>query len=155
MTISLKSDGAQGRELIAFRLGQQEFCLDVMSVREIRGWTPVTQLPHAPSYMMGVINLRGTVLPIIDLAARMGFPPAEPSSRHAIMVVEVGQQAIGFLVDAVSEIFSGKNDDIQPTPDVASAATRSMVQGVIAGEGRMISVLSLDRIAAASEVLAA
>lgn len=155
MTTSLKSDGAQGRELIAFRLGQQEFCLDVMNVREIRGWTPVTQLPHAPSYMLGVINLRGTVLPIIDLAARMGFPPAEPSTRHAIMVVEMGKQAIGFLVDAVSEIFSGKDDDIQPTPDVASATTRSLIQGVIAGEGRMISVLSLDKIAATSEVLAA
>lgn len=156
MTTTLtKSDGTQARELIAFRLGQQEFCLDVMNVREIRGWTPVTPLPHAPSYMLGVINLRGTVLPIIDLSARMGFAPAEPSTRHAIMVVEMGKQVIGFLVDAVSEIFSGKDDDIQPTPDVASAATRNLIQGVIAGEGRMISVLSLDRIAAASEVMAA
>lgn len=113
MTTTLtKSDGTQARELIAFRLGQQEFCLDVMNVREIRGWTPVTPLPHAPSYMLGVINLRGTVLPIIDLSARMGFAPAEPSTRHAIMVVEMGKQVIGFLVDAVSEIFSGKDDDI-------------------------------------------
>jgi purine-binding chemotaxis protein CheW len=67
----------------------------------------------------------------------------------------MGKQVIGFLVDAVSEIFSGKDDDIQPTPDVASAATRNLIQGVIAGEGRMISVLSLDRIAATSEVMAA
>jgi len=155
MTTNLKSDGVQGRELIAFRLGQQEFCLDVMNVREIRGWTPVTQLPHAPSYMLGVINLRGTVLPIIDLSARMGFPPAEPSTRHAIMVVEIGKQVIGFLVDAVSEIFSGKDDDVQPTPQVASVATRNLIQGVIAGEGRMISILSLDMIATASDVLAA
>jgi purine-binding chemotaxis protein CheW len=155
MTTNFKSDGVQVRELIAFRLGQQEFCLDVMNVREIRGWTPATQLPHAPSYMLGVINLRGTVLPIIDLSARMGFPPAEPSTRHAIMVVEIGKQVIGFLVDAVSEIFSGKDEDVQPTPDVASAATRSLIQGVIAAEGRMISVLSLDMIAATSDAVAA
>lgn len=154
MTISLKSEGAQGRELIAFRLGEQEFCLDVMNVREIRGWTPATQLPHAPSYMLGVINLRGTVLPIIDLSARMGFPPAEPSTRHAIMVVEIGKQVIGFLVDAVSEIFSGKDEEVQPTPDVASAATRSLIQGVIAAEGRMISVLSLDMITETTELAA-
>jgi purine-binding chemotaxis protein CheW len=155
MTTNFKSDGVQGRELIAFRLGQQEFCLDVMNVREIRGWTPVTPLPHAPSYMLGVINLRGMVLPIIDLSARMGFPPAEPSTRHAIMVVEIGKQVIGFLVDAVSEIFSGKDEDVQPTPDVASFATRNLIQGVIAAEGRMISVLSLDMIATTSDVLAA
>jgi purine-binding chemotaxis protein CheW len=154
MTISLKSEGAQGRELIAFRLGEQEFCLDVMNVREIRGWTPATQLPHAPSYMLGVINLRGTVLPIIDLSARMGFPPAEPSTRHAIMVVEIGKQVIGFLVDAVSEIFSGKDEEVQPTPDVASAATRNLIQGVIAAEGRMISVLSLDMITETTELAA-
>ena len=155
MMTNLKSDGVQGRELIAFRLGQQEFCLDVMNVREIRGWTPVTQLPHSPSYMLGVINLRGMVLPIIDLSARMGFPPAEPSTRHAIMVVELGKQVIGFLVDAVSEIFSGKDEDVQPTPDVASATTRTLIQGVIAAEGRMISVLSLDMIATTSDVMAA
>lgn len=155
MATNLKSDGVQGRELIAFRLGQQEFCLDVMNVREIRGWTPVTQLPHSPSYMLGVINLRGMVLPIIDLSARMGFPPAEPSTRHAIMVVELGKQVIGFLVDAVSEIFSGKDEEVQPTPDVASAVTRSLIQGVIAAEGRMISVLSLDMIAMNSDVMAA
>lgn len=155
MMTNLKSDGVQGRELIAFRLGQQEFCLDVMNVREIRGWTPVTQLPHSPSYMLGVINLRGMVLPIIDLSARMGFPPAEPSTRHAIMVVELGKQVIGFLVDAVSEIFSGKDEDVQPTPDVASTTTRTLIQGVIAAEGRMISVLSLDMIATTSDVMAA
>lgn len=154
MTINLKSEGTQGRELIAFRLGEQEFCLDVMNVREIRGWTPATQLPHAPSYMLGVINLRGMVLPIIDLSARMGFPPAEPSTRHAIMVVEIGKQVIGFLVDAVSEIFSGKDDEVQPTPEVASEMTRTLIQGVIAAEGRMISVLSLDMITTTTELAA-
>ncbi|MGO4685173.1 chemotaxis protein CheW [Hyphomicrobium sp. 2TAF46] len=154
MTTNPRSDSVNGRELIAFRLGQQEFCVDVMNVREIRGWTPATQLPHAPSYILGVINLRGMVLPIIDLAARMGFPPAEPSTRHAIMVVEIGKQVIGFLVDAVTEIFSGGDEDIQPTPEVASDMTRTLIDGVIPAEGRMISVLSLDTITATSELAA-
>ena len=70
-----KKDGAKSREMITFLVGAQEFCIDVMSVREIRVWTPATPIAHAPSYVAGVINLRGTVLPIIDFAARLGLPP--------------------------------------------------------------------------------
>src|ERR1700761_7390611 len=106
-------DSNKHREFIAFRLGQQEFCVDVIKVREIRGWTPATPVPHSPSAMLGVINLRGLVLPIIDLAVRIGFPPASPTQRHAIIVIEFGEQTIGFLVDAVSEIFSVADSEIQ------------------------------------------
>ncbi|HSX73965.1 MAG TPA: chemotaxis protein CheW, partial [Shinella sp.] len=70
-----------GRELIAFRIGEQEFCVNIMSVREIRGWTPATSMPHAPSYVLGVINLRGAVLPIVDLSLRLGMKRAEPTVR--------------------------------------------------------------------------
>jgi purine-binding chemotaxis protein CheW len=70
----------RGRELIASRIGAQEFCVDIMAVREIRGYTPVTALPQAPSFLRGVINLRGAVLAIVDLAATLGFPPAEPTA---------------------------------------------------------------------------
>ena len=78
-----KKDGAKSREMITFLVGAQEFCIDVMSVREIRVWTPATPIAHAPSYVAGVINLRGTVLPIIDFAARLGFPPPNrpPATR--------------------------------------------------------------------------
>jgi purine-binding chemotaxis protein CheW len=89
------------REFIAFRIGVQEFCIDIMSVREIRGWTPATALPHAPPYVRGVINLRGSVLPIVDLAERLGFPPTDASARQVIIVVQVGAQIVGLLVDAV------------------------------------------------------
>jgi purine-binding chemotaxis protein CheW len=146
MDETANSGGQPVRQLIAFRMGQQEYCVNVMALREIRGWTPATQLPHAPSHMLGVINLRGMVLPIIDLSARMGFSPAIPTTRHAIMVVEIGEQVIGLLVDAVSEIFSAADNQIQPTPDVASDMAKSLVRGVIPAEGRMISVISLDNI---------
>ena len=84
----------------------QEFCIDIMSVREIRGWTPATALPHAPAYVRGVINLRGSVLPIVDLAERLGFPPTDASARQVIIVVQVGAQIVGLLVDAVSDILT-------------------------------------------------
>ena len=75
-----------------------------MSVREIRGWTPATPLPRSPSYMKGVINLRGIVLPIIDLGDRFGLKTAEPTARHVIMVAHIGSRMVGLLVDAVSDI---------------------------------------------------
>ncbi len=99
-------EAMNGRELMAFRIGAQEFCVDIMAVREIRGFAPATPLPQSPAFVRGVINLRGAVLPIIDLSARLGFPPAEPTARHVIMVVQVGNQTVGLLVDAVSDILT-------------------------------------------------
>ncbi|HRP77895.1 MAG TPA: chemotaxis protein CheW [Aquamicrobium sp.] len=139
-------EASAASELIAFRLGQQEFCLDIMSVRDIRGWTPTTPLPHSSSYVKGVINLRGAVLPVVDLADRLGFAPTEPSARHVIIITQVGDQTIGLLVDAVSDILTVAAGSIQPTPDVASELARAFMKGVIAMEGRMISLIALDSV---------
>lgn len=134
------------RELIAFRIGAQEFCVDIMSVREIRGWTPATPLPRSPGYMKGVINLRGTVLPIIDLGARFGLETSEPTARHVIMVANIGGRTVGLLVDAVSDILQMTESQVQPTPDVASDHVKSFVKGIFSIEGRMISLIELNQI---------
>ena len=89
------SANSANREFVAFRVGAQEFCIDIMGVREIRGWTPATPLPHAPAYVRGVINLRGAVLPIVDLAMRFGIGLTEPTARSVIIVVQVYQQVHG------------------------------------------------------------
>jgi purine-binding chemotaxis protein CheW len=117
-----------------------------MTVREIRGWTPATVLPQSPSFISGVINLRGAVLPIVDLAGRLGFPNAEPTERHVIIVAQIGNQLAGLLVDAVSDILTVNEDAIQPTPDVASDLVRSFVRGLLPMDGRMISLISLDHV---------
>ncbi len=135
-----------GRELISFRIGAQEFCVDIMAVREIRGWTAATALPRSPAFVRGVINLRGAVLPIIDLASRLGFPSTEPTDRHVIIVAQIGTQLVGLLVDAVSDILTVTDDIIQPTPDVASDTAKTFVRGLLAVEGRMLSLLTLERI---------
>jgi purine-binding chemotaxis protein CheW len=134
------------RELIAFRVGAQEFCINIMSVREIRGWTAATGLPHSPDYLRGVINLRGAVLPIVDLAVRLGLARNEPTARNVIIVVQIETQQIGLLVDAVSDILTFSDDHIQPTPDVASDLVKTFVRGLLPVEGRMISLLSLDHV---------
>jgi purine-binding chemotaxis protein CheW len=149
--------GAAGahRELIAFRIGEQEFCVDIMSVREIRGWTPATPLPRSPGYMKGVINLRGAVLPIIDLGFRFGLAASEPTARHVIMVARIGERTVGLLVDAVSDIIQLTDELVQPTPDVASDHVKSFVKGIFAMDGRMISLIELDRILPERETEAA
>ncbi len=155
MTEVAHTRGSNPQELITFRVGGQEFCVDVMSVREIRGWTPATPVPQAPSFVRGVINLRGTVLPIVDLAARLGFMPAEPTARHAIMVTQVHRQVVGLLVDGVSDIVTITDENIQPTPDVASEMAKTFVRGVIVLEGRLISLITLDSLIPAGEQMAA
>lgn len=149
------SNAPVSRELIAFRIGEQEFCVDIMSVREIRGWTPATPLPRAPGYMKGVINLRGAVLPIIDLGARFGLTTSEPTARHVIMVAHVGGRMVGLLVDAVSDIIQLTDEAVQPTPDIASEHVKTFVKGLFALDGRMISLIELDRIVPEAEAEAA
>ena len=133
-------------EMISFRIGEQEFCVDIMSVREIRGWAPATPLPQTPPYMRGVINLRGAVLPILDLAVRLELPGTEPSARSVIIVINADGRLVGLLVDAVSDILTVSRAAIQPTPDVACDRVRSFVRGLMSIDGRMISQIAIDRI---------
>jgi len=133
-------------ELISFRVAEQAFCLDIMAVREIRGWTPATPLPHSPPYVRGVINLRGAVLPILDLKARLGLGASEPDARSVIIVVHIDRRLVGLLVDGVSEILAADRAAIQPTPNVGCDTVSRFVRGIIAQEGRMISWIALDDI---------
>jgi purine-binding chemotaxis protein CheW len=155
MEMQAKSETTKPRELISFIIGKQEFCVDIMSVREIRGWSPATPLPHSPSFVRGVINLRGAVLSIVDLATRLGFPSSEPTARHVIIVAQVGTQVAGLLVDAVTGILTVTPDIIRPTPDVASEMARSFVKGVLAIDNRMITLITLDHVLPSQEQEAA
>ena len=130
-------------ELLTFRLAEQEYALDIMSVREIRGWTHATPLPHAPQYMKGVINLRGTVLPVMDLASRLGLPEREQSDRNVIIVVKFEDAMTGLLVDAVSDIVAVTSEDLQPPPELSSTTSEGVVSALTLIDERMIRVLNL------------
>lgn len=138
--------GNESMEFIAFHVGSQMFCIDIMTVREIRGWTPATPLPHSPSFVRGVINLRGTVLPVIDLAVRLALPTTDPTARHAVIVVQNQGQLVGLLVEAVSNIMMVPPDDIQPTPEMASEACRSFIKGIVASGKEIINVLTTQNL---------
>ncbi|QFT59962.1 Chemotaxis protein CheW [Sulfitobacter sp. THAF37] len=141
-------------ELLTFQLAEQEYSIDIMSVREIRGWTRATPLPQAPHYMKGVINLRGTVLPVMDLANRLGLPPRTQSDRAVIIVVKHEESMTGLLVDAVSDIVALTSDDLQPPPD-GSAGGGGVVSALTLIDDRMIRVLDLGATIDVSESTAA
>jgi len=131
-------------EIISFHLGKQIFCVNIMAVREIRGWAPSTALPHQPAHVLGVINLRGSVIPVIDMAARLGLPAIEPTERSAIIVAEIRNKLVGLLVENVSDMITVDLDQIQPTPDVLPQIERELTRGVVPVESQLICLLDLD-----------
>ncbi len=142
-------------ELLTFRVGNQEYSVDIMSVREIRGWTTATPLPHAPPFVRGVINLRGTVLTIVDLSDRLGMGEIAAGERNVIIVVQCGAQYVGLLVDAVSDILSVPKSGLQAPPEMTADGQRTFVSALTIVEGRMVRVLDLNAALPATEVEAA
>lgn len=134
----------EGHEFISFDVGEEAYCLDIKSVREIRGWSKTTPLPHSPVAVRGVINLRGAIMPVVDLRARLGQGLTEASDRHVIIVVHADDSMFGLLVDAVQETLVVRSDEIQPPPEFAE---RSLVDGIIARPSGLLSRLSPDLLA--------
>jgi purine-binding chemotaxis protein CheW len=139
-------------EIIAFRLHDQEFCVKTTTIREIRGWAPSTPLPHAPKDVIGVMNLRGSVIPIIDLAYKLGMKSTVANERSAIVVAEVHNMVIGMLVDRVSDILTIPSSQVQPVPEVSASFDKSFSEGIIANENGMICFLNLSKMFKGSEM---
>ena len=135
-------------QLITFQIGEQFLGVDIMAIREIRAWSPSTLLPHVPDYVRGVINLRGNVLPVIDLAARLGWGLTEPTGRHVIIVVRIAEQLHGLIVDAVNDIVTVNDEAMQGPPSLSTDSASAFLKGLVAVEDRMVMVLSLDNLAA-------
>lgn len=134
------------RQLITFELGDRRLGIDIMAIREIRAWSPATPLPNVPSHVRGVVNLRGIVLPVIDLRHRLGWGTTEPSARHVIIVVRIGDQLQGIIVDAVSDIVTLVPETIQPVPDVGDVSAAAFLEGIATIDDRLIMILGLDRL---------
>jgi purine-binding chemotaxis protein CheW len=134
------------REFITFEVGGQLFGLDIMAIREIRAWTPVTKLPRVPHYVAGVVNLRGTVLPVVDLAARLGWEETRATPRHAIIVTQVHGQARGLIVDSVSDIVTIASEALQSPPGASHDGIVPFIEGLAAIEEQMVMILDLDKL---------
>ena len=134
------------RQLITFQIGEQFLGVDIMAIREIRAWTPTTVLPHTAAHVRGVVNLRGTVLPVFDLSARLGWGLAEPTARHVIIVVQIHDQLQGLIVDAVNDIVAIDEADLQSPPELGTETASAFLEGLVSVDDRMVMVLHLDEL---------
>jgi len=123
------------RKIVTFSLGGQLFGIDMTGLIEIREWEEPTPLPSVPQFIKGVTNLRGTVVPVIGLAERLGWPPSELHARSCILVVGIGGKQAGFLVDQVADIIPINNSDIQPAPSV-EIEEPGVIVGLVRVSGR-------------------
>ena len=139
-----KSKAEKHIEFVTLVAGGQSFCIEITQIREIRRWSPVTHLPHSPSYVLGVINLRGAVVPILDLAAKLGFSAIAPTERHVIIITAIDDRIVGLLVESVSEILGVQADMVRETPRTKEDASAIAVAGIIPVGDDMIKIISLD-----------
>lgn len=131
------------KQFISITIGDEEYGVDIMAIREIKGWAATTELPNSPDFMRGVIDLRGTVVPILDLRARFNRGLTTPTPRHVIIVVAVGDHMAGLLVDAVADILAVSDADIQPIPELEHGEGNGYLTGLVTVEGRMVALLDL------------
>jgi len=131
-------------QFITFTIGAEEYGIDIMVIREIKGWSETTPIPKAPQHMRGVINLRGVIVPIFDLRARFGMGLTDPTRMHVVIIVDAGARTVGLLVDAVSDIIAVEPGAVRPVPDLGLAADDSLLQGLVPLDDRMVTLVSLD-----------
>lgn len=147
----LMSNGGEGREVealtsekrqyITFTIGEEEYGVDIMAVREIKAWTETTHLPNTPEFMRGVLNLRGLIVPIFDLRCRFGMGLTETTSMHVVIIVQVEKRMVGMLVDTVSDILSISEDAIQDVPKMDRNIDDEYLSGLVTVKERMVALL--------------
>jgi purine-binding chemotaxis protein CheW len=134
----------QSHQFMTFTLGAEEYGIDIMVVREIKGWTDTTTIPNAPPHVRGVINLRGVVVPIFDLRARFGMGRTDPTKMHVVIIVSTEARTVGLLVDTVSDIISVKQDEIRPVPEMGMPSDDNLLCGLVTSRERMVTLVSLQ-----------
>jgi purine-binding chemotaxis protein CheW len=130
-------------ELISFAIGEEQYGVDIMAVREIKGWSEISHLPGQPDYVRGVLNLRGVMVPIIDLRCRFGGGLTEATALHVVIIVQIGDQQIGLLADRVLDIVAFEGGQVQAVPSVVRNGRTEFLSGLITIEGGMIAMIDL------------
>lgn len=133
-------------QFLTFTVGSEEYGVDIMTVREIKGWTETTRLPGTPEFVRGVMNLRGLVIPIFDLRMRFQQGQTEATHKHVIIILAVGDRNIGILVDTVSDILDVSGDEIKPPPTNDTSIDTAFITGLISLEERMVVLLDLQHL---------
>jgi purine-binding chemotaxis protein CheW len=142
------------RQYLSFFLGGQEYATDILRVQEIKGWDTVTRVPYSPKYILGVINLRGAIVPVVDLRVRLALESAPFDSATVVIVVRVagarGERIVGLVVDAVSDVYSFSAENIQPPPEAVGSLDQMFVLGLAKLEDKLVIILDIERLVISS-----
>jgi purine-binding chemotaxis protein CheW len=133
-------------EFISFAIGDDQYGVDIMAVREIKGWSAITHLPKQPDYVRGVLNLRGVIVPIIDLRCRFGQGLTEATPLHIVIIVQIGARQVGLLADRVLDIVAQEASQIQPVPKIAQASRTEFLSGLVTVDDVMIALIDLPNL---------
>ncbi len=150
---SLGQASANGAQYLTFVCGGEEYGVEILRVQEIKGWDHVTRVPYTPPYVLGVMNLRGMIVPVIDLRTRLNLEKRNFDASTVVIVVRVqssrGEKTVGIVVDAVSDVFSVAADSIKPVPELGGMADGACVRGITTVDGKMVMLLDVNTLVAA------
>ena len=152
----VKTAGDGSHQVLTFVLGNETYGVDILRVQEIRGYSAVTKIPHAPAHVLGVLNLRGSIVPIVDLRMRFSLDRAEYTAVTVIIVVSVmssaGRRDFGVVVDGVSDVVDVNTEEVKPAPDLGCRGTTDYIRGLVPVSDRMVVLLDIDRLIATDVV---
>jgi purine-binding chemotaxis protein CheW len=145
-----KGPGEESHQVLTFVLGNETYGVDILRVQEIRGWSAVTKIPHAPSHVLGVLNLRGSIVPIVDLRMRFSLDRAEYTTITVIIVVSVmsaaGRRDFGVVVDGVSDVVDVNTEEVKAAPELGAKGATDYIRGLVPVADRMVVLLDIDRL---------
>jgi len=155
MSVTSKStDGAPNgaREYLTFRLDQEEYGIDILKVQEIRGYEPPTRIANAPEFIKGVVNLRGTIIPIVDMRLKFNCAQADYNSFTVVIILNLRSRVVGIVVDSVSDVMELTQDNIRIAPDIESAIDNSCILGLGSVGDRMLILLDIEKLMSSSDM---
>ncbi len=152
MTALVKQQTQESNQFLTFRLDEQEYGLELFKIQEIRGYAPVTPIPNVPAHVRGVMNLRGTVLPVVDLRMKFRLPPIEYNKFTVIVIAVVAGKMVGLLVDAVSDVLNVAPEALRAAPDFGASVDTQFINGVFQTRDHLAVALNLERLLSESEL---
>ena len=144
---------AGGSQYLTFTLDQEEYGVEILKVQEIKGYSAITPIPNTPSYIKGVMNLRGTIIPVVDLRSKFSLQEAEYNRFSVIIVVTVGTKVMGLVVDAVSDVLNIPNADLQAPPDFGAQVDIAFIKGMTKAGEKLVILLDLDEVLGGEELV--
>ena len=143
---------AQGKEFLTFRIAQEEYGIDILKVREIRRYEPPTRIARTPAFIKGVVNLRGTNVPIVDLRLKFGCDSAEYNSFTVVIVLNINGRVVGAVVDSVSDVLELPGEAVRPTPDMDASVDTHYITGIASLQERMLILLDIEALMGSSDM---